>query len=337
MISRWDSDVFEGDLSDSIVSDLKSKLKYISHPYSGWRAIPLQKYSTVAINKHGLRNEEIKNYKRKNILLLGGSLAWGFGASSNLKTPAKLLQLKINKHFKKQKFNVINFADQGFTSHEEINTLVNVYQELNPCLIIYLTGVNDIKKIYMKKYWVSDIYLENFDKNIIFSRLGLLGEKSKLRFLAKFLKYPFLGKTEEKLRNNFFKLNCEYLDKNKLSIVEKKIICSLAIIKDIKCKVFYMNQPTLYKKNKKSLSESMIAKESSLSERKYNKFYNSYVSKIKRMILSKTKFEKKFEYFDLSNSFKNNEKSFFFDSVHVSDFGNEVISDNILSILKKKL
>ena len=100
MISRWDSDVFEGDLSDSIVSDLKSKLKYISHPYSGWRAIPLQKYSTVAINKHGLRNEEIKNYKRKNILLLGGSLAWGFGASSNLKTPAKLLQLKINKHFK---------------------------------------------------------------------------------------------------------------------------------------------------------------------------------------------------------------------------------------------
>ena len=26
MISRWDSDVFEGDLSDSIVSDLKSKL-----------------------------------------------------------------------------------------------------------------------------------------------------------------------------------------------------------------------------------------------------------------------------------------------------------------------
>ena len=98
-----------------------------------------------------------------------------------------------------------------------------------------------------------------------------------------------------------------------------------------------MNQPTLYKKNKKSLYESMIAKESSLSERKYNNFYNSYVSKIKNMILSKTKFEKKFEYFDLSESFKNNDKSFFFDSVHVSDFGNEVISDNILSILKKKL
>ena len=28
-------------------------------------------------------------------------------------------------------------------------------------------------------------------------------------------------------------------------------------------------------------------------------------------------------------------RNLFFDSVHVSDFGNEVISDNILSILKK--
>ena len=164
MISRWDSDVFERNLSDLILSDLKIKLKYISHPYSGWRAIPLQKYPTIEINKHGLRNEKINSYKRNNILLLGGSMAWGFGASSNLKTPAKLLQLKINKNLKNKKFNVINFADQGFTSHEEVNTLLNIYQELKPCLIIFLTGVNDIKKIYMDKHWLSDVYIANFDK-----------------------------------------------------------------------------------------------------------------------------------------------------------------------------
>ena len=264
-------------------------------------------------------------------------MAWGFGASSNLKTPAKLLQLKINKNLKNKKFNVINFADQGFTSHEEVNTLLNIYQELKPCLIIFLTGVNDIKKIYMDKHWLSDVYIANFDKNIILSKLSLLSEKNKFKFLAKLLKYPFLKEDDYQFKKDFFYLNQDSYNENKLSIIEKKIICSLAIIKDINCKVFYINQPTLYNKNKKSVSEFSIFNSSSLSEGEYTKFYNSYVSKIKKMILSKIKFEKNFKYFDLNDCFNNNEKSFFFDSVHVSDDGNELMADNILSLLNKNL
>ena len=85
-VERWDSDAFDNKkISRIIFDDVKNKLKVMPHPFHGWRSIPNQNFQTININEYGLRNKSFKNLKKnaKNCILLGGSQAWGFGASSN--------------------------------------------------------------------------------------------------------------------------------------------------------------------------------------------------------------------------------------------------------------
>ena len=92
-VERFESDAFENNtIAKQINIDLKKKLQISPHPYCGWRSYPNQKLETITINEKGLRSKNFQDLKHKNnCILLGGSVAWGFGAVSytHLTLPTK--------------------------------------------------------------------------------------------------------------------------------------------------------------------------------------------------------------------------------------------------------
>ena len=99
-VERWHSDAFEDrKVALQIFEDVKKKLKIIPNPFTGWRSAPNQKLKTIFINENGLRNKSLKNLNYKNnCFLLGGSVAWGFGASNNEKTPAYQIEKILSEN-----------------------------------------------------------------------------------------------------------------------------------------------------------------------------------------------------------------------------------------------
>ena len=92
---RWDSDCFpDKETALRICKDTKILTKYIPHPFSGHRPLPNLKLSTIETNENGWRSPSVINKKfKKNIILLGGSAAWGFGATSNKQICLPAVQL----------------------------------------------------------------------------------------------------------------------------------------------------------------------------------------------------------------------------------------------------
>ena len=124
-VNRWHSDVFPSkEIGTPIFIDLKKNLKISPHPFSSWRSIPNQRLKTITINENGLRSKPLKNLKFKNnAILLGGSVAWGFGATSNENIPSYLIEKILFEKYGLE-YNVINLAEQMFTSFEELKVFM---------------------------------------------------------------------------------------------------------------------------------------------------------------------------------------------------------------------
>ena len=151
-VERWHSDAFlDRKTALQIFEDVKKKLKIIPNPYTGWRSAPNQNLKTIFINENGLRSKNFKDLKFKdNCFLLGGSVAWGFGATSNENTPAYQIEKILSEKYNLD-FNVINLSEQSHSSIEELNTFVSSFQELNQKWL-FSSGCNDIHSGYKNEY-----------------------------------------------------------------------------------------------------------------------------------------------------------------------------------------
>ena len=141
---RWYSDVFSSlESAEIIFKDIKENLKTTPHPYCGWRSTPNQNYNSIFINKFGLRSPEIDfDINRRDIcIILGGSVAWGFGASQNKFTPS----YQIQKYFDANSldFEVVNLSQNSTNSHDELRTFISSVDEIKPKMVISLSGMND--------------------------------------------------------------------------------------------------------------------------------------------------------------------------------------------------
>ena len=122
-MNRWESDCFPNEELAKIISDdIKRSCQYRIHPLFGWRPLPNQKYQTLEINNRGLRSRVIDDSdSQERCLILGGSVAWGFGSSSNDYTPAYLLEDCLREDYGLN-MSVVNLADQVYSSIEEIKS-----------------------------------------------------------------------------------------------------------------------------------------------------------------------------------------------------------------------
>lgn len=110
---------------------------------------PGQKLNTLEIDMHGRRktgyepNEEKTEVQPKLCLLLGGSAAFGLGATGNEHTIAGRLGYYLNTHFMgKPKFHVVNGGILGMNCLQELIALLQ--SNVKADYVIALSGWNEI-------------------------------------------------------------------------------------------------------------------------------------------------------------------------------------------------
>ena len=331
-IERWHSDAFTNqEIAKSIFLDVKKNLKVMPHPFHGWRSVPNQSLKTISINEHGLRDKNI-NKKQMNCILLGGSVAWGFGASSNENIPSNLIEKLLLEKYNLD-VNVINFAEQMHSSFEEMLTFVSVIDEINPEIIISISSSNDIARGFANFYKINDLNIKQLNHFLRGLKYGLIGEEYVSLELLKIILRNF--KTTLKVKESNFTYNKPdqstipyHLFKNKLDIINQ--YCEK---KDIK--VFHFLQPDLIFKKNKSDSELNYLDKMLNQDRK--KFIVDNYEIIRSNFFKKEVFSNNIFFIDLLNIFDEVNKTIFFDRVHFSDNGNKILANTISAKIFKNI
>jgi hypothetical protein len=332
-VERWYSDAFKDrKIALQIFKDLKKNLKIIPHPFTGWRSFPNQKLKTLEINENGLRSKSLKNLKfKKNCILLGGSVAWGFGASSNENTPAYKLESFLNTRHKLN-YNVINLSEQSHSSIEEMNTFISAYHELKPEMIIIFSGANDANFEFEKKYKRIDLYDSVLNFYLWGDKIGIFREKNFFKTIIKiFLRYFKKNKTIDDEFFYFKKLD-ENQYANEMYKTKLDFISNFCEMK--KVKVFNILQPDLFFKSKKSQFELDYC-EFEGDERK--DFFTKKFAEFENFFFNNKNNKMYVKNLSLLNCFDDYEETIFMDRCHTADKGYEIISEKISNFISENI
>ncbi|QTD45448.1 hypothetical protein [Ottowia testudinis] len=109
-------------------------------------------HQNASINSWQMRNQnELSVPKKKGIyriFLTGGSTAFGSGAPSQDRTIGALLEMKLNEQdgrmARPRRFEVFTFANPAWSTTQERIGIENYLSELEPDLILSLSGNNDV-------------------------------------------------------------------------------------------------------------------------------------------------------------------------------------------------
>ena len=331
-VDRWHSDAFKSkDIAMKIFKDITYNLIITPHPSSGWRSLPNQKLQTIQINENGLRSPSLKNLKfKKNCLLFGGSTAWGFGASSNEYTPSYLIEELMSKKYGIE-FNVINFGEQMHTSFEEMKTFISVVDELDPILVIFLSGVNDINVSYINLFKSSDLYSAWIHYFLWGYKLGIVREQNIFKQIIKFILRSH--KKNKIVDQDYFFFKKPKRDNIFLDLYSNKVsfLNSYCSAKEIK--IVHLLQPDLLFKKDKSDFETKYTNYLPDNKKEFN---------IKSFKILKEKFFRgnndndKHIFIDCLNFFEEFKETIFVDENHFSDKGNQILSEKVCSQIVKK-
>ena len=334
----------------------KPFIMYISPPNFKSEVVNLDKFgrrftdSNTTNNLENSKNnsifdEKIFSHKKETAVLLGGSSAFGIGASSDASTISSLLSKQTDTHF----FNLGCSAFCGFQEITLFQSVVNRLTKINK--IVIFSGLNDLfLSNHISTY---DPTLGPFYFNNEFVEGMMNATINWKRSLSKFFLNPFIKNninwnliTKKELFNYFFKKNSytslKLIDKEKVlkNILKRNFICWSNIQKAMGVKLIYVLQPMPNWCNKDlSDEETQIFKELDASSYKNFKTlksldlekFNSY-----RTYISEICDELKIDLIDSNDyiSSKNCHKEWLFiDRAHLTDLGNKYISELILSKL----
>lgn len=116
-------------------------------PYEHWVMRPSLRGRFFRTNSLGLRGNETAVEKpagRFRIAVLGGSAAWGLGASGDAKTVPGQLETILAKKHPDRDIEVLNAAQIGYVSTQELIYFQRVISPMQPDVVVLLDGYNDI-------------------------------------------------------------------------------------------------------------------------------------------------------------------------------------------------
>lgn len=286
-------------------------------PFVGTAPSPGQ-HQNAHINSWQMRNsEELQMPKPAGvyrIFLTGGSTAYGSGAPSQEQTIGSLLNDLLNKNLSKPglRYEVFTFANPAWASTQERIAIENYLSELQPDLVISLSGNNDVfwGDAGRNVLWFS-AFSDDYFKTLANTGLKTAGRK-ELQDLpqARPLPQPVPAQTVA------YRL-------------EKNVRLGAHALQDVNW-VFFL-QPTL-SVTKKSLS-SREKDFLSNSKEYYLQCYQAISERLSTIRL------KNFEFVDISGVFDRyqSEDDVFLDQFHFGDKGNAVIAQAILASLAPKI
>lgn len=286
-------------------------------PFVGTAPSPGQ-HQNAHINSWQMRNsEELQMPKPEGvyrIFLTGGSTAYGSGAPSQEQTIGSLLNDLLNKNLSKPglRYEVFTFANPAWASTQERIAIENYLSELQPDLVISLSGNNDVfwGDAGRNVLWFS-AFSDDYFKTLANTGLKTAGRK-ELQDLpqARPLPQPVPVQTVA------YRL-------------EKNVRLGAHALQGVDW-VFFL-QPTL-SVSKKSLS-SREKDFLSNSKEYYVHCYQAIAASLSGVSL------KNFKFIDLSGVFDRYgaEDDMFLDQFHFGDKGNAVIAQAILDSLAPKI
>lgn len=286
-------------------------------PFVGTAPSPGQ-HQNAHINSWQMRNsEELQMPKPEGvyrIFLTGGSTAYGSGAPSQEQTIGSLLNDLLNKNLSKPglRYEVFTFANPAWASTQERIAIENYLSELQPDLVISLSGNNDVfwADAGRNVLWFS-AFSDDYFKTLANTGLKTAGRK-ELQDLpqARPLPQPVPVQTVA------YRL-------------EKNVRLGAHALQGVDW-VFFL-QPTL-SVSKKSLS-SREKDFLSNSKEYYVHCYQAIAASLSGVSL------KNFKFIDLSGVFDRYgaEDDMFLDQFHFGDKGNAVIAQSILASLAPKI
>ena len=330
-INRWDSDAFPNkEVGYQVFKDVKQKLKISPHPFSSWRSVPNQKLKTITINENGLRSKSLKNLRFKNnAVLLGGSVAWGFGATSNENTPAYLIENILYEKYGIE-FNIINLAEQMFTSFEELNSFMATADELKPSLVVSLSGCNDINAAYLNSFKDNSLYKISTNFFLWGIKLGLVHEKN---FFKKILKLFFRSyKQNSDFNDDFYSINKPGKKQIATKLFENKLTWMNSYCKSKNIKIIHILQPDLhFKKHKSKFEQSYIDS----IEQTRSKFTIDGFRELEKIFFSETPNNSNELYLNLLDIFDKYDNTIYVDKAHTSNGGYKLMAEKICAEIFK--
>ena len=294
----------DDDLKKTICND-HSKLVWENSPL---RLLPSQNFKTININSDGFRGNEIQKNPDYRIFMIGGSTTFGVGSSSDSKTIPAYLQNIINMNNNDGlNIEVINAGIPKASSITEIELIQNKILAYQPDLLIIYDGINDLG--YGLKYSVSN---------------GEPLSDSIIREISRGSYY-----TPKILLTHYFNYKHNTVDVipfNSSDINEKTLLWKerweKVCQKDTNFKTIIILQPFVDTKFKPLTEEEMKYYKHYDSESKSD-YYQLYANKLDELKDSCDLT------IDLRDAFASYSTTIYFDSVHVSDFGNEVVANQI--------
>jgi hypothetical protein len=287
---------------------------------------------------------DLKTDKNKSIMV-GSSTTFGVGSTSDEKTIPGILSDKKN--------HVYNFGGRAFNGFQEIiltEMMINKLKNIKH--IILYSGMNDIYMNYNDRFLISDpgpfYYSKTFLKNIEYSDLSFNRKILKLIFPNLDIDYRNITKSElfrylinfknKKNKDDYFpfpKINLDdivsrnikiwkYLSKSMSSKITFFVPPFMPWCKDLSCYTIEEKEITRFINNS---SENRNASDFDNIESDYEKIID---------LLSETCKKNGIDFFDCNQVFRqgqNKNKWLFVDKAHLTDYGNEIISEFILNKL----
>lgn len=161
------------------------------------------KHSSFKMNNYGFRNSyDIVKEKEPGvfrIIVLGGSMSWGTGASSNDTVWTAALEDILRKNHS-GRVEVLNACCSGYTSFQELVYLEFKLLQFSPDMVIVLDGYNDL---FMSARYPEDKYGDNvsvyyeakkkfFNGSLMAQVLGLVANRSHF--------YALFDRARQKIR-----------------------------------------------------------------------------------------------------------------------------------------
>ncbi len=294
-------------------------------------------------NNNIFKLSKIEKYDEVNILV-GGSTSFGVGSNSDSSTITSLLSSETNECW-------INLGIRGCNSLTEYVQLIRFIGKAKKIKnIIFLSGMNDL---YLRLVHEN---IQNIDPGfgtkfadissfhpykqslaILLSNLYNLEPKDLIEksFFNMFFK-PF----EKKIKENK-KLDLDSKIEEFFKIYSRNFMLYKGLSNSLNCNVIFLIQPLIFWTDK-----VITKKEKDVLEYLEKIQKNDYWNEIRNILIEKNiketiinnfdKIGNKFQVkcYDSNKFFNHIDKTCFVDSIHLSDYGNKIISDEIINLLK---
>lgn len=293
--------------------------------------------------KYSLFDLQNKRQNNKQIAIVGGSTAFGVGATNDIKTISSYLTSFVD-------YDVFNLGFRAFNHFQELIMFQQVFHKFNNLkYVIFISGFNDIffsKFVQSSEnnipfYFESEFnYRMNYPQNSIFknllhkilpkdysNRVDWINDNNKKIFQKIFKKIP---KINQNIKNSNWKIK-----------YERNFNIWKALSEALNFKVIFALQPFINWTNKElSEEEKLIVNE--IKENNSDKVLQALNSISKKDHIDATNFFKnicsknQFEFIDMNNLMNiasNKKKWFFVDSVHLNDNGYSELSNDIIKLI----